>query len=195
MELKLTRIDFDADIYDVRRAIQEVLHGPEFYDPNDRENKGRKPNFQVVMGKSPAGRVHNGEAALRLPTKLGPQLFRWYRDSEKHRIVVNGRPLRLFRTDNHVPSDVKQVLEKALYVDPDKDKLCMQTEDCARAVHLRIAIIQFGTWYKASNTPGTTRSFSVEYERNFLNHSAAYLFMEYEHKLIRIDVRVTLLLV
>ena len=195
MELKLTQIDFDADIYDVRKAIQEVLHGPEFYDPNDRENKGRKPNFQVVMGKSPAGRVHNGEAALRLPTKMGPQLLRWYRNSQKHRIVVNGCPLRLFRTDNHVPSDVKQVLEKALYVDPDKDKLRTETEDCARAVRLRIAIVQFGIWYKDSNAPGTGRSFSVEYERNFLNHSAAYLFMEYEHKLLRIDVHVTLLLV
>jgi RNA-dependent RNA polymerase len=195
MELKLTRIDFDADIYDVRKAIQEVLHGPEFYDPNDRENKGRKPNFQVVMGKSPAGRVHNREAALRLPTNLGPRLLRWYRDSEKHRIVVNGRPLRLFRTDNHVPTDVKQVLEKALYVDPDKDKLRTQREDGAHSIRLRIAIVQFGIWYKASNAPGTRRSFSVEHERDFLNHSAAYLFMEYEHKLIRIDVRATLLLV
>jgi len=195
MELELKRIDFDADIYDVRKAIQEVLHGPEFYDPNDRENKGRKPNFQVIMGKSPAGRSHDGTAALRLPAKLGPQLLKWYRQSEKHRIVVNGRPLRLFRSDNHVRSDVKQVLEKALYVDPDQDKLRTQTEDCAHAVRLRIAIVQFGIWYKESYSPGTGRSFSVEYERNFLNHSAAYLFLEYEHKLLRIDVRATLLLV
>ena len=195
MELELKRIDFDADIYDVRKAIQEVLHGPEFYDPNDKDNKGRKPNFQVVMGKSPAGRSHDGSAALRLPAKLGLQLLRWYRESEKHRIVVNGRPLRLFRTDNRVPSDVKQALEKALYVDPEKDKLRTQTEDSARAVRLRIAIVQFGIWYKESDFPGTGRSFSVEYERNFLSHSAAYLFLEYEHKLLRIDVRATLLLV
>ena len=193
MELELTQIDHDADIYDVRKAIQEVLHGPDFYDPNDRENKGRKPKFLVSMRKSPSGRMHDGKAALRLPTKLGSQLLKWYRESKKHRIVVNERSLRLNRTDNHVPSDVKQVLEKALYVDPDKDKLRTQTEDRAHEVRLRIAIVQFGVWYKASNSPGTGRSFSIEYERNFLDQSAAYLFMVYEHKLIRIDVSATLL--
>lgn len=188
MELELTRIDHGADIYDIRKAIQEVLHGPEFYDPNDRENKGRKPNFQVILRKSPSGRMHDGKAALRLPAQLGSKFFRWYRESDQHRIVINGCALRLFKTENRVPSDVKQVLEKALYVDPDQDKLRTQTEDRAHAVRLRIAIVQFGVWYKESNSPGTGRSFSVEYERNFLQQSAAYLFIVYEHKLIRIDV-------
>ena len=34
MELELKWIHADADIYDVRKAVQEVLHGPELYDPN-----------------------------------------------------------------------------------------------------------------------------------------------------------------
>jgi RNA-dependent RNA polymerase len=193
MELELKWIHADADIYDVRKAVQEVLHGPELYDPNNKENKGRKPNFEVVMGISPAGRSHNGTAALRLPGTLGPKLCRWYWDSEEHRIVVKGRPLKLFKTYNHVPADVKQVLEKALYVDPEQDKRRTQIEDRAHSVRLRIAKVQFGVWYKPSNSPGAARSFSIEYERDFISQSAAYLYVVYEHKLIRIDVCATLL--
>ena len=193
MELELKWIHADADIYDVRKAVQDVLHGPELYDPNNKENKGRKPNFEVVMGISPAGRSHNGTAALRLPVRLGQKLFRWYRESEEHRIVVKGRPLKLFRSDNHVPPDVKQVLEKALYIDPEQDKRRTQIEDHAHSVHLRIAKVQFGVWYKPSDFPGVGRSFSIEYEREFIGQSVAYLHVVYEHKLIRIDVCVTLL--
>jgi len=188
MELELTRIDIDANVYDVRKAIEQVLHGPDLFDPNHKDNKGRKPNFQLEMGKSPAGRIHNGKAALRLPTNLGNKLFRWYRESEEHRIAVNGRPLRHFKTDNPVPLDVRQVLEKALYIDPDVDKLRTQIEERAHQVRLRIAKVQFGVWYRPSDSPGVGRSFSVEYERDFLQHSAVY-----EHKLIRIDVSATLL--
>src|SRR5579863_740609 len=193
MELELTRIDIDANVYDVRKAVEEVLHGPDLFDPNHKDNKGRKPNFQVEMGKSPAGRIHNGKAALRLPTNLGNKLFRWYRDSEEHRIVVNGRPLRLFKTDNPVPLDVRQVLEKALYIDPDVDKLRTQIEERAHQVRLRIAKVQFGVWYRPSDSPGVGRSFSVEYERDILQHSAAWINVVYEHKLICIDVSATLL--
>ena len=193
MELELTRIDFNADIYAVRKAVEQVLHGPDLYDPNHPDNKGRPPNFEIVMGKSPAGRIHNGKAALRLPTKLGSKLFKWYRESEEHRIVVNGGPLRLFRTDNPVRLDVKQVLEKALYIDPDQDKIRTQIEERTNQVRLRIAKVQFGVWFHPPDSPDSGRSFSVEYERDFLRNSAAYLYVVYEHKLLRIDVRVTLL--
>ena len=193
MELGLTGIDHDADVYNVRKAVQTVLHGADLYDPNDRDNKGRKPNFQIEMGKSPVGGVHNGKAALRLPSKLGTRLLKWYRESEEHMIVVNQCPLRLFKTDNQVPLDVKQVLEKALYIDPERDKIRTQIENRAHEVRLRIATVQLGVWYKPSNSPDSGRSFSVEYERDFLRHSAAYLHVVYEHKLIRIDVSATLL--
>jgi RNA-dependent RNA polymerase len=189
MELELTHIHIDADVYDVRKAVEQVLHGPDLYDPNHKDNKGRKPNFEIVMGKSPAGRIHNGKAALRLPTKLGIKLFKWYWESKEHKIVVNGRSLGgLFKTYNTVPPDVKQVLEKALYINPDQDKRRTQIEDRAREVRLRIAKVQFGVWYNPPNSPGSGRSFSVEYERDFLRKSAAYLYVVYEHKLIHIDV-------
>jgi RNA-dependent RNA polymerase len=150
-------------------------------------------DFEVVMGKSLAGCIHYGKAALRLLSMLWSRLLRWYKGSDEHSIVVNGRALELFKTDNPVPLDVKQELEKALYIDPDQDKIRTQIEERSSQVRLRVAKVQFGVWYKPSDSTDTRRSFSVEYERNFLYKSAANLYLVCEHRLICIDVSVTLL--
>ncbi|KAI0284855.1 RNA dependent RNA polymerase-domain-containing protein, partial [Russula brevipes] len=181
MEIELTRISRDADVYDVRKAVEHVLHGPDLYDPNDRRNKGRVPNFEIEMGKSPAGRIHNSKAILRVSADLGLRLLRWYRESDDHNIVVDGRPLRAFNLYNSVRRD-------ALYIDPDQERFRGQIEESARRVRPRIASIQFGVWYKPSDSPSQGRSFSVEYEREFLRNSAAYISVVYEHKIVHIDI-------
>ncbi|KAI9446027.1 RdRP-domain-containing protein [Lactarius indigo] len=189
MDINLKRISFDADQYDVRKAVELVLHGPDLYDPNDKENKGRKPNFLVEMGESPAGRIHNGTAILRVSAKLGLRLLRWNRESDDHNIVVCGRPLRIFNAYQKAPYDVKQTLEKALYIDPDQDKRHTQKKDYASQICLRIANIQIGVWYKESSAPqNQRRAFSTEYEREFLRQSAAYITVVYEYSHIRIDI-------
>jgi RNA-dependent RNA polymerase len=193
MEIELTRISFEADVYDVRKAVAVVLHGPDLYDPNDKENKGRVPNFEVIMGKSPAGRIHNGKAILRVGSNLGRRLIKWSRESRDHNIEVKGDLLRVFNLFNTVPLDVKQTLEKGLYVDPEKDRLRSQIEQQAQLVRARIAKVQFGVWYRPSDSPSSRRAFSIEHERDFLSNSAAYVNVVYEHKLIHIDVSATLL--
>jgi RNA-dependent RNA polymerase len=193
MEIELTGIDLDADVYDVRKAVATVLHSPDLYDPNDRENRGRVPNFQVVLGMCPAGHLHNGNAYLRVGSKLGRRLIRWNRQSDENNIVVKGCHLKVLRFSNSVPLDVKQVVEKGLYIDPEQERQQSQIEEQARLVRLRIAKVQFGVWCKPSNTRAQRRAFSVEYERDFLSNSAAYINLVYEHKLIQIDVSTTLL--
>jgi RNA-dependent RNA polymerase len=193
MEIELTRIDFEADVYDVRKAVAAVLHGPDLYDPNDGENRGRVPNFEIVMGKSPAGRIHNGKAVLRVGSKLGRQLIKWNQESEDNNIVVKGNRLKVFDLFKAVPLDVKQTLEKGLYIDPEQDRQRSQIEEQTRLVRSRISKVQFGIWYKPSDSRGQKRAFSVEYERNFTSNSPAYIHVVHEHKLIHIDVSATLL--
>jgi RNA-dependent RNA polymerase len=193
MEIELTRISFEANVFDVRNAVAAVLHGPDLYDPNDKENKGRVPNFEITMGKSPAGRIHNGKAVLRVGANLGRKLIEWSRASTDHNIEVKGSPLRIFNLFNTVPLNVKQTLEKALYIDPERDRQRSQIEEQARLVRARIAKLQFGVWYRPSDSPSPRRAFSIEHERDFLSNSAAYIYVVYEHKLIHIDVSATLL--
>jgi hypothetical protein len=188
MEIELTHVNFDADVYDVRKAVAAVLHGPDLYNPNDKKNKGRVPNFEIEMGKSPAGRSHNGKAVLRVGSKLGSRLIKWYWDSKDNNIVVKGRRLKVFDLFETVPPVVKQRLEKTLYIDPEQDKQRSQIEEEVRLVRLRIAKVQFGVWYKSSNSSDQRGTFSVEHERDFLSNSAAYIYLVYEHKLIHIDI-------
>ncbi|KAH9014013.1 RdRP-domain-containing protein [Lactarius hengduanensis] len=160
MEIELKRISFDADVYDVRKALELVLHGPDLHDPNDSENKGRKPNFLVVMGESPwtAGRSHDGTATLRVPAKLGSRLLQWNRESDGHNIVVCGRPLRIFDAQRKVPHDVKQILEKAYYIDTDQERLHNQKGEYASQIRLRVANVQFGSMSESSSIMAQQRA-------------------------------------
>jgi RNA-dependent RNA polymerase len=191
MEIDLNWISHDANVYDVRKSVELVLHGPDLYDPKDRENKGRKPNFQVVMGPSSAGRLHNGTAILRVTTGLGLRFLRWIRDSDDHKVVVCGCPLRISNANRNVPFDVQLTLEKALYIGPDQDRLHAQKGDYCSQVRLRIAKLQFGVWHRDQNAP-PNRAFSIEYEREVLHQSAAYIAVAYEQSFIRIDVSATI---
>jgi hypothetical protein len=195
MEFDIKAIDFDADVYDVRKAVELVLHGPDLYDPNDPKNKGRKPNFEVILGESPAGRIHDGTGILRVTNIVGNRLHQWIRDSDnKNKIVVKGRTLRLFRASRKVSPLVKQQLEKALYVGPEKEKQRKDIESQARGVRPRIAKVQFGVWHRQPNSPPNHgRDFSIEYERDFLSRSEAYVSVVYEHKLICVEVGILLL--
>ena len=62
----MRHVSSEAGIYDARKAVAAVPHGRDFYNPNDKENKGRVPNFELTMGRSPAGRIHNGKAFFAL---------------------------------------------------------------------------------------------------------------------------------
>ena len=189
MEIELKRISFDADVYDIRKSVALVLHGPDLYDPNDKDNKGRKPNFEIIPGESPAGRLHNGTAILRVNAKLGQKLLRWHREATDNTVVVCGKPLRIFNAHQKVPYLVKQTLEKARYIDPEQDKQHTQKQDYCSQVRLRIAHVQIGVWYKDPNGPPQQgRAFSIEYQREFLRQSAAYITVVYEYGHIRIDV-------
>ena len=186
MEFDIKSIDFDADVYDVRKAVELILHGPDLYDPNDPKHKGRKPNFEVILNESPAGRIHDGTGILRVTNIVGNRLHKWIMDSNKNKIVLKRRALRLFRTSRKVSPLEKQQLEKALYVGPEKEKQRKTIEFKAREARPRLSKVQFGVWHRRQNSHG--REFSIEYEREFLSNSEAYVSVVYEHKHILIEV-------
>ena len=192
MEIELKNIDFDANVYDIYEALERILHGPELHHPNDRKTRGRKPRFEVVLGVSPAGRIHNGTAILLVPVWIGKRLLRWFWDSPENVITVKDRTLLLFNGFGEVSPEVVYRLEKAFYVDPRKEQRCRRLEDKASQFRLRIAKVQFGVWYTESDPlPKQGRTFSVEYEREYLSQSAAYINLVYEDSLICIDVSAT----
>ncbi|KAH9989050.1 RNA dependent RNA polymerase-domain-containing protein [Russula compacta] len=189
MEIELKGIDLDANIYDIYDAVELVLHSRNLYDHKDPRNSGRKPNFRVVPGVSRAGRLHNGTAILLVPVWLGKRLFRWFWDSPENNIVINDCALRLFKTFREIPLDVEYWLEKALYINPRREQLRKKIEETARQVRLRIAKVQFGVWHAQPDSPPSQRRvFSVEYEKEYIAQSEAYVNLVYEDNLICIDI-------
>jgi len=77
MEIELTRISFEADIYDVRKAVATVLHGPDLFDPNHNRKAilrvGSNPQdlqpFQV-RDSVPLGVKQTLEKALYIDLEL-----------------------------------------------------------------------------------------------------------------------------
>ncbi|KAI0045365.1 RdRP-domain-containing protein [Auriscalpium vulgare] len=187
MSFDVKGISYDADEFDVQKGIADVLHGPDLYDPDDPSNKGRLPNFKVALNESRAGGVHDGTAILTLPTRhLADRLFAWAR--ENHSITVRGKKVKLFRRYDRVPSSLKYILEKAPYIQPEQ---AQERQEILRELdkRLRIEKVQFGVWYKPPSSPASQgRAFSVEYQRDYLQKSAGYLEIVYEHKEILLEL-------
>jgi len=77
-------------------------------------------------------------------------------------------------------------LEKGLYVGPEKEVKRAEILGNLRS-YLRIDKVQFGVWFKPEPT-SPKRSFSVEWERGYIEQSEAYLSIGYDHKVIVLEV-------
>ncbi|KAA1469185.1 RdRP-domain-containing protein [Dentipellis sp. KUC8613] len=190
MEFELRYVDRDASKYHVVKAIETVLHGPDLFDPADPKTKGRVPNFEVKLEPRPAGGVgNNGTGRLVVPSQsLGERLLRWLRDNpEKHAIRVLGRRIKIVPTRRKVPNGLRQTLEKALYVGPEKEK---EHDEIVYELNksLRVAKVQFGVWFKPNDAPQASRQFSIEYEADYTQKSVAWLDLKYDHKEIRVEL-------
>ncbi|KAI0029218.1 RdRP-domain-containing protein [Vararia minispora EC-137] len=191
MEFEISCVDFNATKFQVQKAIEQVLHGPDLFDPNDPRTKGRVPNFLVNLTASEAGGEHNGHGTLTLPSRrLGEAFATWLRDpANKKGITVLGRKLWFKRTKRRVWDEKKKVLENAPYISPEQEEKRFRILNELQT-RLRVAKVQFGIWYRPKQTGFTIpdRAFSVEYQRDYTSHSAAYIEAVYDHKLLSIEL-------
>ena len=193
MEFVIAHIDFNATKFQVQKAIEDVLHGPDLYDPDDPKNKGRVPNFIVQLNESDIGRLHNGSGFLTLPSNdLATRFERWFRDpaNKKTGIRVLNRKMHFSRSPRKIYPQKRQILENAMYIGPEQEEK-RESILAETSTQLRVARVQFGVWHRPPTPKGgkiPDRIFSVEYERDYSVNSAAYLEVNYEHKCIRIEV-------
>ncbi|KAI0029220.1 RdRP-domain-containing protein [Vararia minispora EC-137] len=188
MEFTIRGVDHDATKFEVQRIIQNVLHGPDVYDPQDPHYKGRLPNFMVKLNPSHVGREHDGSGTLVVPRRLGDRFREWLA-SPMNRILVRGHKVRFIKSPRKVSQEERQVLENALYIGPDQEEKRHRILQYTQ-YRLRVAKMQFGAWYRppAIGQMLQDRVFSVEYERDCTRESAGYIEVVYDHKLIKIEL-------
>jgi RNA-dependent RNA polymerase len=102
-------------------------------------------------------------------------LFRVDGKSIKIRPVYSGKP---------VPRWLKDTLQKTPFMDPDREQ--EREEKISRLNDsVRLNKVQFGVYYIV---PEGGRAFSYEYTRDCITQDVAWLWMNYDHKVIRIEV-------
>jgi len=190
MDIGIKYLPHEANEWQVTRAIASVLHSDDFAPVVP----GRLINFRVKLKESAAGGVRNdGTGQLTLPTEqTGTRFLRHVADTP---IKIDGRKLKFWKQNRSPHQGLAMTLQKTPYVDPDIEE-DHQMKVWALETKLRVDTVQFGIFYRETYPPPgqktpTPRSFSIEWERDYVN-SYARLAFEYDHKLIRITVSVLL---
>ncbi|EMD38185.1 hypothetical protein CERSUDRAFT_113336 [Gelatoporia subvermispora B] len=181
MEIELKDVAFDATVWDVKRALETVFHGEDFYNASDPRE--RPLNFKVALNPGRGGVENNGSGRLVLPTRqVGDKFLRWQRQTD-HKVVLNGRKMRFFRSQERPAHWLATTLEKTPYLPPEIEET---KENILRKldVPFHVKTVQFGVFFRQ---PGlVSRSFSSEYEFSYPDRSAGIMTFEYERKVIRI---------
>jgi RNA-dependent RNA polymerase len=188
MDIDIKFIPKEVNKWEVTRAIATVLHSEDFAPV---EVEGRLLNFRVKLNDNPAGGVRNdGTGILTLPSEDVARKFFSY--VSKDPIKVNGRKLKFYRRSKPPPPGLVETLSKTPYINPDLEE---ERQDKLRALEtkFRVDAVQFGIFYQprypaTENEPLSPRAFSVEWEREYIKDSSAWLRFDYDHKLIRITV-------
>ncbi|KAH8099527.1 RdRP-domain-containing protein [Cristinia sonorae] len=186
MEIALSFVDRSATVWDVKRAIGAILHGEEFYNPEDPS--ARRVNFHVELNEGITGTRNDGTGKLTLPTQKDGARFLKMVYGHGKAIKVNGRKLGFRRTGNKVDRRLVTQLDITPYLPPELEE---ERED--KLAHLRPAFhidkVQFGIFYRdPTDPPGSSRRFANEYELSHKDKGAGRIWIEYAHKLIRVQL-------
>lgn len=117
MEFFLIKVPFNASNFQVTKAFEDVLHGPDLFDPKDKTwFKGRPPNFRVFLNPRTAGGVgHSGTGKLTVHSEaFGKSCQRWFR-TEGNEVRVNGSNKKISISWGRATKP-DPILAKAIYV-------------------------------------------------------------------------------
>ncbi|KAL4244861.1 RNA-dependent RNA polymerase [Abortiporus biennis] len=186
MELEVTFVDRGANVYDLKRAIGSFLHSDDFYNPSDA--KARPVNFKVTLNEGPNGIQHNGTAVLIVPTqRIGDKFMKLIYGKGKA-VRLKGRKLGFRKTGQKPDYKISQSLDKTPYLNPDIEE-ARDDKLSKLDVALWVDKVQFGVLYRnPDDPPHISRRFSTEYELAPRDRGAGLIFIEYDHKLIRLQL-------
>lgn len=146
-------------------------------------------NFKVTLNPGHGGVQNNGSGSLILPNRKVGDKFMKLIYEEHVPIVLNDRRMRFFRSKSKPSRGLKETLEKTPYLEPELEE---KREEKLRKLDVGLYVdkLQFGIFYRRPKDPMTaSRIFSNEYEVSHRDKGAGLLWFEYDHKLIRIQVR------
>lgn len=199
----MTGIERSADEYDVKEALARVLHSPRF---SRWKPEGRLLNFKVKLNRDLTRGVRNdGTGTLMLPTsEAGLELLRLVRSKRLQIKVGSGKNKIYFKDAQTDPHDMKgqvEALRKIPYQDPSFERsrdLKLKELGAGSTgstfpsfTSLRIDKLQFGIWGRRpdpTTEPEQLGIFCWEWEKSCTSIGNGLIWIEYDHKLVRIQL-------
>ncbi|KAF8969863.1 RNA dependent RNA polymerase-domain-containing protein [Flammula alnicola] len=188
MDVAVKFIPTEADNWKVTRAIAAVLHSEDFAPV---EVEGRLLNFRVKLNDNPAGGIRNdGTGILTLPTEEIGHKFLSYVSRDP--IKIDKRKLKFYKQKRPPQPGLAETLKKTPYINPDIEE-ARELKLWKLDAKFRVDAVQFGIFYQpkypsSAKDPLSPRAFSVEWERQYIKDSIAWLRFDYDHKLIRVKL-------
>ncbi|KAI8980167.1 RdRP-domain-containing protein [Trametes punicea] len=188
MEIQVSDLSYSATKWEVKRAFAAVLHKEPFFHAD--VHKARPINFEVQFREpGPGSLPNNGTAVLILPDRmLGDRFFRWA-IQPGNRIRVLGRKVWLQTRDVRPPRGLVETLNKTPFIDPTLEEEREERITRIGQIGIILDAIQFGVYFRRQNDPPTAnRLFSNEYEIRRWDTFSGRLCLDYDHKLLRIEM-------
>ena len=107
------------------------------------------------------------------------------------RVRILGKVVYLtWRPEDRPPKAIVEKLNKTPFVDPDIDAERMRKLDIIRNLRILVDSVQLGVYYRnPDDLPNANRRFSIEHEIYEEDTYVGELIYDYDHKLLRIEVR------
>lgn len=179
IELEIVNVPTHINEWTVTREVAKVLHSDDF----GTFGGGRLLNFRVRLRKTDGGMRNDGTGTLALPVRKSGYKFLEFVRGEP--IKIEGRKVKFYISNRSLSKEWLQTLSKTPFVDPDLEE---EHENTLRALEgeLRVDVVQFGVFFRETY-PSKSRSFSIEWERKFIESNASLSF-EYDHKVVLLKV-------
>jgi RNA-dependent RNA polymerase len=118
-------------------------------------------------------------------SQIGQKFLKWIR-KDNNCIEIREKNLKFFPAKTRPLLGLAMTLDKTPYLDPDIEEERQTKIRLLNDANFRVDKVQIGLFYQPS--PGKNRNFSIEWEGSFMDKSLGWLFWEYDHKLIRVQI-------
>ena len=189
MNIEMFGLHRQASKPDVISALAKILHSPQFAVAGNEKSAAcqrdglRLINFDVKLNPNPSGGAGNDGTGLLIMST--PEIGdRFMRHVQARGLSVLNRRIKFHHSEKPVDKRTLEILRRMPFEDPKIADKRQRRESSLSSCRIRVSKVQFGVAYQRT----APRVFSVEWEKNFVDHGPAFLRVEWGRKLFRIEL-------
>jgi len=183
MNIEIFGLHRQASKSDVTSALTKILHSPPFPVAGTIGDHHRLINFDVKLNPNLTGGVGNDGTGLLTVSaiEIGNTFMR---QIQARRLYVLSRDLKFRPSEKPVDKQTLEIIRRMPFEDPKIAEERQKRESRLSSFRIRVSKVQFGVPYQRTRP----QVFSVEWEKQYVDHGQAFLTMEGARQLFRIQL-------